>query len=543
MKKKLIIDTIVYFFLLFIFFFYIYTSNLAVNFGEHWDEIPLRLESVKQFYITNIALPNRYDQPSMVYLISLISSFFYHFGEYKIIGVGDSLHLVTIASDKITLINFNIQINEDLVLFLRKVFIFISSLTIFFVFWSLKNLRLNQYACLLGAATIPLSFQFWSMGRFIAPDILAVFFVSGVIFFSIKFLKKYKKAYLFGATFFSVLACSTKYTAGIILMLPVILSFLYQKSFKNIFFIFFIFSTLFIILNPGIIVQPIKFFQEIFFVKQAYFKTGYGFLSVEPGVEHFIKNIKYIIFRISSQNILISFLIFFISVIGFIKLEFYNKFKMILFIIILIYIAIISLSRVNNIRNLTILFPFISIFFASGINFITTRYQNFFIYKNFFLFIIISFFIFNSSKIYFSAVSLKFDQNDNYLKKELIQYLNDNSRVVINSSLLKYIPDNIVKNKLTKINKSSEIFEEEKIIYLLSSYGFYYLEVDKKYHGKLVGNINQYNTIAGPKDIDLDYFPTWIGKKRVVETSGNSMKYLIDFSEKKFDYYLWEKNN
>ena len=51
------------------------------------------------------------------------------------------------------------------------------------------------------------------------------------------------------------------------------------------------------------------------------------------------------------------------------------------------------------------------------------------------------------------------------------------------------------------------------------------------YHGKFVGNINQYNTIAGPKDVDLDYFPTWIGKKRVVATSGNTMKYLIDFQK------------
>jgi hypothetical protein len=324
-------------------------------------------------------------------------------------------------------------------------------------------------------------------------------------------------------------------------MLPVILSFLYQKSFKNIFFLFFLFLTLFIILNPGIIVQPIKFLQEIFFVKQAYFKTGYGFLTVEPGAEHFIKNIKYIIFRISSQNIFISFLIFLISVIGFIRLEFYNKFKIILFIIMLTYIVIISLSRVNNIRNLTILFPFISILFASGVNFLSTRFKNYNVFKYFFLFIIISFLLFNSSKIYFSAVSLKDDLNDNYLKKELIKYLNNNSRVVINSSLLQYIPDNIVKNKLKKIKKSNEIFEEEKIIYILSSYGFYYLEVDKIYHGKFVGNINQYNTIAGPKDVDLDYFPTWIGKKRVVATSGNTMKYLIDFSENKFDYYLWEK--
>ena len=149
----------------------------------------------------------------------------------------------------------------------------------------------------------------------------------------------------------------------------------------------------------------------------------------------------------------------------------------------------------------------------------------------------------NLSKIYFSAVSLKFNQDENYLKKELIQYLNDNSRVVINSSLLQYIPDNIVKNKLKKINKSSEIFKEKKIIYLLSSYGFYHLDVGKKYHGKLIGNINQYNTIAGPKDIDLDYFPTWIGKRRVVEISGNTMKYLIDFPQNKFEHYLWEKNN
>lgn len=101
----------------------------------------------------------------------------------------------------------------------------------------------------------------------------------------------------------------------------------------------------------------------------------------------------------------------------------------------------------------------------------------------------------------------------------------------------------LVNITLKKIKKSNEIFEEEKIIYILSSYGFYYLEVDKMYHGKFVGNINLYNTIAGPKDVDLDYFPTWIGKKRVVATSGNTMKYLIGFSEKKFDYYLWEKNN
>src|SRR5262249_57557199 len=47
-----------------------------------------------------------------------------------------------------------------------------------------------------------------------------------------------------------------------------------------------------------------------------------------------------------------------------------------------------------------------------------------------------------------------------------------------------------------------------------------YIYVLGEHHARIANRRNAYRVVAGPNDVDLDYYPTWLGLERVVVVDG-----------------------
>jgi hypothetical protein len=310
------------------------------------------------------------------------------------------------------------------------------------------------------------------------------------------------------------------------------------NTLKKIFSLVILFFTFFILLNPGLIVEPIKFFEDVYLVRNFYTKLGYGFFHTEAGYHHLKKFFQFLALVLSSSYKIISIIIFLISIIGLIFYKKYFKLKFILFLIPFIYILYFSSHVAMTVNNYLFILPFLAIFFSMGVD-VLINYHSSKIYKFLLFFFLITIFSFNFHKINSANNSLKFNNKiiTNQLKNYLIQ--NKNEKIIINSNVYKFLNEEDKQNlELININDVSKF---DFLLYVLPDYANYFAEVDKKFYNHLANNIGVYSVIAGPNDINLDYFPTYMGFERVVRVSAKHFEnYLRFFGGGSFKYYLWQ---
>jgi hypothetical protein len=547
-KKNFVLAFI---FLIFISLILLNISFSSVDFGQYADDIR-RVDQFSIFLETKRTLPKMYDYPSFVFLVSFFSSLFYHWSEFKLIGLGDFIHFVSSDSTSTNYKNFVAPISYNEILFIRKVFVSLCILNIFFIFFSLKSLKLHSISCFFGSLIIPLSFHFWSRSRLIAADALLVTFASAVLYFAIKFSKTKKLNYLYFCTLFCAFAASCKYTGGILILIPILLLFLNRSIFKfvfikKIFTLIFFFIISFVLLNPGIIAEPVKFFEDIYLVRNIYVKMGYGFFHIEAGFTHLVKLFEFLFLKLTSDYEFISIVILVTSIFGLIfftgessNTRKYFKLKIVFIFIPIVYLIYFSTHVVMTVNNHLFYLPFIAIFFSMGIDLLIKKKLSK-IYKTFIILFLVTIFSFNFYNIISARNSLKFNSNE-IISQELKNYLiqNNNKKIVINSNVRKFLSEEDKKNlKLIDIN---DVYKFDFLLYVLPDYAFYFLTVEKKYYGQLANNIDQYMTVAGPRDMDINYIPTWVGYERIIKVSAqNFEKNLRNFDGgNNFKYYSWQ---
>jgi hypothetical protein len=546
-----------YFIFLFIiaYFFFLKSAYVSTDFGYHWDEDYSSIDSISKTFATATILPTNYNYPSFVYLLSLISSLFYYFGEYKIIGVGDVLYFTTIHSNKLNIIPFSISDFTELRIFLRKIFIILSSFASIFIFVAIKLFGLRWISALFGSLIILSSFHYWSLSRWIATDTVASTFISGAILMIVLYLKSRNINYIYLITVFVALATSTKYTYGLFLLIPIYYVNYEKFSIKNTTLNLLIFFSIFFLITPGSIVQPLKFIQYVYFEMRHYKVLGNSIYSIEPGLFHLKKLLEFIFFRITSTYTFVALFISLISCVGsyfFIIKKFKLKKKddkaekkegsrpgkkIIIILILIFYILFFASQKAMIVRNYIFFLPFIAFFFSIAFN----KIIEFFLikklyYQTFFLSILlISMFVVNFNKIYEASISIEYDMLID--QKKLIDKF-----VVINKDKKIALTGNasiFFKNSSKEELKEQDFDKIDFLVYLNYEFSYKYPEIEKKYYGKLANNINSYFLLSGPKDIDLDYYPNWLGKDRIIFVKDKEIiKLLLNLHNPSMLYYL-----
>lgn len=484
-NKFLITITPVFFFI-----YLVFNGVLGVKFGVHWDEwvfISTANESIE----SGVYLPHLYIYPSFCYYLVLLST-----GVYKIIfGINDAKLLFS---------------DQNFYHYIRSIFIIVSSLTVFWVYFLTMKITKNYWAALIAGLIICSSFEFSYHSRWAVSDCIATQFV--ILSALFLFLNIGEKNKIILSSLTAGFAAGTKYTAGIA-CLNILIFILSEVKFnrKNLktgvgyfFLILGGFAAGFIITTPGVIFEYKKFTEDLIYQKYLYSSGHYGH-TIQAGFNHFSKIIEYISYSLLSKNSGISLLIFLFAIIGAITVFMKKKWKVIgLFITMLVYIIYISTFNVMIVRNLLYILPFLAIFSSIGFIYISNKIQNYkfgFAYKLIILLIL----FYSCSRVVVASYSIV-NNSQISLSRELEEYSKQNKDKEFIYSL------EAVSN--LKVRSDINIKPTEKS-YLV----FYKDEIPMQLYKANINN--QFTDIIGIDDVNFDYYPTWCGKNRLVV-----MKYL-----------------
>lgn len=468
-----------------LFTYLIINGVLGVKFGNHWDEwlfIAPACESLN----SGVFLPHNYIYPSFCYYIVLAAA-----SVYKIIfGIDDAATLIS---------------NNNFYHFVRCIFIFISSLTVIWVYLLTKRITKNYPAALIAGLIICSSFEFSYHSRWAVSDCIAVQFVTLsvlILFLNISYRNK-----IVFSSLVSGIAAGTKYTAGIA-CLSILIFILSDIKFKKeniktavkyILYLLIFFSAGFFITTPGAIIEYNILKGNMIFQNGVYSNGHYGH-TVVAGFDHFMKIGEYVMFTLFSKNPLISMLIFLFALTGIASVLIRKKwFLNGLFLTMLIYVIYVSSFRVMIVRNLLYVLPFFAVLAGLGFDFISKSIPN---YKSGYVFRLLIFLmlIYSCTHVIAASLTIKNKSRINSAR-EIEKYMKANSDK-------EFILSSKVSSRL-KVPKNTEVNPSERsyLVFYKNEVPFQLYKANKR---------DQFTEVIGIEDINFDYYPTWCGEDRII---------------------------
>lgn len=479
-KKILIITTPVI-----LYFILILNGVLGIDFGIHWDE-GYFISQAANAISTGALLPAKYAYPSFCYIITLSAA---------------EIYKLVFNIENASVLNTD----NDFKIFLRLIFMTISSLTVFWVYWLTLKVSKNYLTALIAGLIILTSFEFSYHSRWAVTDTVAVQFT--ILSSLILFLGIGRNKTVILSSLIAGVAMGTKYTAGII-SINILFYILtgsglkkadLKKTVKELFLFIIIFLTGFIITTPGIILDNGRLINDVLVQKNMYNTDGHIGHTVQAGFSHFFKINEYILFELFSKSSVVSLFIFIFSIVGFIWALMRRKWLLSgLLVTMFLYIIYISSFKVMLVRNLLFVLPFFAIFASLGFYCFLSVIRNIKI-KYFFTAIILITLVHSCLNVFSSSFTI-WNKSKFNSPKELYKYLKQNSdkHFVFSRKVLPLVGPEYINTQPS---------QDSYLVFNLKEYPFY----------KYTANIrNQFVNVIGMEDININYYPTWGGDDRIV---------------------------
>jgi hypothetical protein len=500
---------------------YLFFGLYGIDFGLHWDEGKL-LQSVNQTALTGIILPRWYHYPSLTYFFTILSTLVYIIYDLLL-----DLKNINSINDLKLFLQLSLSSNQSILIFIRSVFFSLGLLSTFFIFLSCRLIQIRFSISLIIASLFITSFQFFYHSRWISPDTLLVLTASLTLFVALRTIFVNSTKWLIILNICVGLMISAKYTGGFFILIPLYLSNINGFSLKNNLFIFLIVSFCFFVITPGAIIEPIRFARDVWIEINHYKNAGHGIYTIQPGIYHLQRIFDFLSFRAFSYNPYVSFTLYFLTLIGAYFLFRINKVLfVVLFSIPILYLIYFSTNRVMIVRNLLIVLPFFFVLCGYAFERIAHLYVKFYAE----ILIIMTGFIFVfMSVLEIRNTTLSLFTTDKMIKEQLSSYMNSRKgeSVLISKRALGYM-DPYIHTKL----KQYQGQKIDKVIFILGEFNKpkeRYLS--QPFLGELANVRGIYSVIAGPNEIDIDYYPSWSGKSRVIELSGEKASLFIKINE------------
>jgi 4-amino-4-deoxy-L-arabinose transferase-like glycosyltransferase len=348
------------------------TGMRGINFGNHWDEIPYQLHPVRQMYESGTFLPQYYVYPGLSYIvgaITVIPSFF----EQKLTGVKGIKGRV-----------FESIESQAFLLRLRAVFLFITCLSTFWVYLTVWVWRKSKLQAWIASAWFSFSWEIAYHARWVATDGLLMQFGALTLLFCTLALKSKKSQtarWRWGAAVSAGLGFGTKYP-GALLFIPVLLTIWFTrgeapsilKFAKQSFRAFTVFIVAYLLTTPGTLLQPILWWYWVKWVMGAY-AHGWEFgNAIQPGFQHLLRMLVYLSMVAFSHFTAIAIVATILVGIGIFATGSSSiPFAAVLFLFPVIYIGYFSRQGIMNVRNLLVIFPFLSVLISEGFYWLKCR--------------------------------------------------------------------------------------------------------------------------------------------------------------------------
>lgn len=496
----------VFFALIIVFFYSFWQGIKGIDFGYHWDEHRIT-NSIKKSTKEGLYLPRWYNYPSVSFDIALL-------------GVIPEAFKIS-TKNKYDLNNFeenNVsRSTKDTIKFrIRGIFLFITLSSSLLLFLLILSWRKNYIEAFLGSTILLSSWELHYHARWIAPDGLMMTFgllSMFLMFISIK-SKNLSTIFLRIAAIFVGITCSTKYTGGIFispLFYSAYLIYVKNKNYimpltREYLYLIIIFIISFIAFTPGAVIEPFKFIQDVTAEIRHYKFGNHGGYGVTSMLQHNWLMSKYIAFIVFSKYPIIAFTFFIFSIIGILNLILTNtRLTILLLLAPSLYLFYFSMQKVMIVRNLLVLFPFLSLLASRGIMTIFKLLKNRYLQKAV-LFGVSASLLINFSWMTNAANSIQQKGNINN-NKNVVSFIKKNPNIdyYVTRAVIKYSyidEQHLPKNVVYKLNKA------DKIIFLSS-----------EITNSAIWIINRpgiYKVISGPLEVNWDYYASWKGDIRIL---------------------------
>ncbi len=500
----------------------------GVDFGRHWDEFHI-VESVTETMETGLFMKRWYDYPSLSFGLALLSiapetsRFFFAAPE----------HPRAKAAFKILYKNALLELSEspEFHLRVRRVFAAVALFSIFWIFGWMLAWQGNAWTALLAAAIFGLSWEINYHARWIAPDAVMMQF-GALTLFLIALSQKASRGRTFLLRLAAVaagLACGTKYPGGA-LLLPVALAVYeaYQVEGRRrwvkeigiagvIFFITYVYTT------PGTILDPVRFISHVSATMQHYGSGGHAGYDVLPLSEHLPRLAAYLSFTAFSHYGLIALFYFILSLAGLAVLIKQDPRKTAVFLAFpLFFFLYISSQRVMIVRNVLVLFPFLAIFAAAGIYALLRHFRKDRIVHSGVMLIVLLCLAINAQWLVHAARSINRPPND--FSEEAVDYVQTHPELFFLASPRAYALLEQKQAAGANVVRDPAFPADYAILFMKE------VEDEKRWPANRYGFIHR---TFGPLDVNFDYYPTWVGKDRILVLPAPNARPLGVFDKQK----------
>ena len=257
----------------------------------------------------------------------------------------------------------------------RALTAFLGAATVFVVYLLGRSLK-DEKNALLAALFLAFAPGHVYFSKVIATDVPMAFFATLTVYISVVSYQKKNLIYFILAGLLAGLTAATKYNGGVVLCAPLVAASLASfddKSFFHRISLVLIFSAVgFLIGCPYCIMDLPKFLDTLGYQVRIYKIVGHQGAEGIPGLPQFFHYVKY--FYTNGYGAIVTIL----AGIGIITGIFRTR-KSIFFIVLsfpVVYMILMCSQKVNFVRNIICIFPFLALFSSIGFLFIIDSFVN-----------------------------------------------------------------------------------------------------------------------------------------------------------------------
>jgi hypothetical protein len=478
---------------------FVTTGLRGLDFGFHWDE-SYHFSTLRDALERGTLLPSGFRYPSISHWLCV---------------AGLAPELLQHADTEVSVSQRLIEAldSHDYLLRVRAIFLWVSSLSLLPVFALVWIWRRNPFEALLAAALLGGSWELAYHSRWVAPDgVLTTFAACTLLGTTVACLAPERRMALVGGALAAGAACGTKWPAGL-LLLPVWLAawFGVERATRRTQMLALLgvsgwFTLAYLVSTPGTLLDAGTLLEALQ-VQQGRYGSGHLGHTVGRGPEHLLRVLEYFSLAFFSRFPLVSLVSLGASAVGVVSLVRESRRLALVFgSFPLAYLLFFSAYPVMIPRNYLVLAPFLAVLAARGIVVLVQRLPRG-APRRLALAGVGALLLLDAGWLVHAGESIRVGDKAVFVR-ELARYLDahPDTRYAASETILRHLRQ---QGGTPHPHVAPRPLEDadEVVFYASEAYG------------RLVGLRTRHDLTRatfGPLDVNLNYYPSWLGEDRIV---------------------------
>jgi hypothetical protein len=344
---------------------FLITGLRGVNFGFHWDEVESHVGPTRKMLQSGILLPQIYTYPMLTKWLTLLPSL--------PAGMGPALEGAEPRAIQTAMLAA--MDAPGYLLGLRRLFVFLSSLTVVWTYGAALVLGHRPWQALVAAAGMGLSWEFAYHSRFVVPDCLVVSFSALALLGLALQHRTREPRYLYLVAVVVGLATGTKYPA-VFLLGPLLLASAFSlparavvAQLRRMAALSAVSFAVYLVTTPATLLDPFEFIRGTRFISNYYATVKHGGYTVGSAAEHTKLVFQYLCLDYFSTYRPLAIALFLASIFG--GVQWLRRDRRLALVLLALPVGFATLFcikyRLVTVRNYHFFMPFIAVLLARAV--------------------------------------------------------------------------------------------------------------------------------------------------------------------------------